>query len=81
MKLKLNNIKHRKRCNKISSVSKIENQDDAEKREIFQNEIQFAVKNERGKLCHELIKFIELNIAMESISNGINLLDPLLHAN
>lgn len=59
----------------------MENQDDAEKREIFQNEIQFAVKNERGKLCHELIKFIELNIAMESISNGINLLDPLLHAN
>lgn len=59
----------------------MKNQDDAEKREIFQNEIQFAVKNERGKLCHELIKFIELNIAMESISNGINLLDPLLHAN
>lgn len=35
MKLKLNNIKHRKRCNKISSVSKMENQDDAEKREFF----------------------------------------------
>lgn len=35
MKLKLNNIKHRKCCNKISSVSKMENQDDAEKREFF----------------------------------------------